>query len=67
MAKSPPYDPKIDGPIWGAKNIAAVINRNERQTYHLLERGYLDADKKGAAWTSSIRRLLLSGERRGRA
>jgi hypothetical protein len=62
-----PYDPNLDRPIWGAKNIASVINRTERQTYHLLEKGHLDAGKKGATWTSSIRRLLLSGERRGRA
>jgi hypothetical protein len=67
MAKTPLYDPQIDAPIWGARNIASVINRNPRQTFHLLEKGFLDADKVGSTWTSSIRRLLLSSSERRRA
>jgi hypothetical protein len=54
------YDPQIDKPLWGAKAIAAVINRSERQTFYLLEQGRLDADKVGATWTSTIRRLLFA-------
>ena len=52
------FDPKLDTPIWGAKNIGAIINRTERQTFYLLEQGRLDADKVGALWRSTIRRLL---------
>jgi hypothetical protein len=53
------YDPQLDAPVWGARQIAAVINRPLRSTFYLLERGMLDADKVGATWRSSIRRLLL--------
>jgi hypothetical protein len=33
-------------PVWGAKNIARVINRTERQTYLALEKGELPGAKK---------------------
>ena len=58
MDQSSHYDPKLDAPIWGAKSIGEVIHRTQRQTYHLLEAGHLDADKIGKCWRSSIRRLL---------
>jgi hypothetical protein len=58
MEQSPHYDPLLDAPIWGAKNFAPIINRSERQTFYLLERGYLDADKFGTLWCSTRRRLL---------
>ena len=51
----------LDQLVWGAKAIAAIINRNERQTYHLLERNLLDATKIGGVWSSSPRRLLFGG------
>jgi hypothetical protein len=61
----PPYDPFLDRPVWGAKNIADVINRSVKQTYHLLEQGHLDAEKCGGIWRSTTRRLLFpSGQRR---
>jgi hypothetical protein len=49
-----------DCPIWGVKAIASVIKRSVRQTNHMLERGYLDASKKGRLWVSTPRRLLAS-------
>ena len=52
------YDPKLDDPVWGAKAIGAIIKRTERQTLYLLEKQRIDADKVGAQWRSSIRRLL---------
>jgi hypothetical protein len=55
-----PYDPKLDAHIWGARAIGEAINRTDRQTYHLLEKGLLDADKIGKTWCSSLRRLGLA-------
>jgi hypothetical protein len=57
------YNPELDRPIWGAEAIAAVINRSRRQTFHLLENGFIDADKVGGLWCSSIRRLLFGGRK----
>jgi hypothetical protein len=48
----------LDRPIYGAKKIGAVVNLNERQTFHALEQGYLDGDKFGRKWRSTKRRLL---------
>ena len=48
----------LDRPIYGAKNIGAVVNLSERQAFHALERGYLDGDKFGKKWRSTKRRLL---------
>jgi len=48
----------LDRPIYGAKDIGAVVNLSERQTYHALEQGYLDGDKFGRKWRSTKRRLL---------
>jgi hypothetical protein len=49
---------------WGAEAIGKVINRPPRQTFHLLEHGYLPARKVGGSWVASRQRLLahLSGE-----
>ena len=49
-----------DTPVWGAKNIAALINRGERSVYYLLEKGMIDATKVGNIWTSTPRRILRS-------
>jgi len=43
--------------VWGVKAIAAEINRNERQTFHLLENGHLPAKKVGGRWVSSRTKL----------
>ena len=50
----------LDRPIWGATEIGKVINRNKRQTFHLLEAGLIDASKVGHNWTSTRRRLNRS-------
>jgi hypothetical protein len=50
----------LDTPVWGAKNIAKIINRNERQTFHLLEAGRIDATKIGSQWQSTPRRIYKS-------
>jgi hypothetical protein len=52
-----PLDTDLDAPLWGAEEIAPVIKRSLRQTYHLLQRGYLPAIKVGPLWTSTRRRL----------
>ena len=36
----------LDKPIWGAKKIGQIVNRDEPETFYLLGRGLLDADKK---------------------
>lgn len=56
---TPEYHPDLDRLVWGAEAIAAVINRNKRQAFYLLEQGHLDADKVGGVWRSSVRRLLF--------
>ncbi|MGC1178449.1 MAG: hypothetical protein WA884_05365 [Methyloceanibacter sp.] len=53
-------DAAMDKPVWGAKGIAPVIKRGERQTFHLLESGLLDASKVGKQWVSTPRPLLRS-------
>jgi hypothetical protein len=47
-----------DRPIYGVKAFAQVLNRSERQVYHDLESGRLDAKKFGKTWASTPRRLL---------
>jgi hypothetical protein len=39
-------------PVWGARDIAKVINRPERATFHLLEKGLLPAKKVGGSWVA---------------
>ena len=55
------YHPELDRLVWGARDIAAIINRNERQTFFLLEQGLIDGTKIGGRWVSSPRRLLFGG------
>lgn len=47
--------------IWGCKAIAQEINRTERQTYHMLEKGVLPADKVGKIWVARRSRLQIVG------
>jgi hypothetical protein len=42
-----------DDLLWGVKPISEEINRNERQTFHLLENGRLPAKKIGGRWCAS--------------
>lgn len=51
-------DDTFDRPIWGAAAIGEIIGRSQRQAFHLLESGHLDADKLGNQWVSTPRRLL---------
>ena len=54
----PPTEIDLDDvPVWGAEEIAPIINRSVRQTYHYLKMGYLPATKVGPLWTSTPRRL----------
>jgi hypothetical protein len=43
--------------VWGAGQIAKVINRSTRVTFYLLETGKLPARKIGGRWTASRARL----------
>jgi hypothetical protein len=65
MSELPPntisiIDP-LDRPVWGGANIAKVIGKTTGQTFYLLERGFVDADKVGRQWRSTARRLLAPG------
>ncbi|SFT71515.1 hypothetical protein [Mesorhizobium sp. YR577] len=45
--------------VWGVSEIGKLINRSERQTYYLLERGLIPTAKKiGSQWVASRRALL---------
>jgi hypothetical protein len=45
----------------GAKEIAKVAGLpNERAGFHALEKGYIDADKIGRRWSSTVERILNS-------
>ncbi len=49
-----------DRPIWGATAISKLIDRNRRQTFHLLETGKIDATKVGSLWVTTPRRVMRS-------
>lgn len=44
--------------IWGAEEIGKVINRTRRQTFGLLENGYMPGQKIGGRWCSTRAALL---------
>ena len=44
-------------PIWGVKAIAEVIGRSQRQTFYMLEKGLLPAEKIGKSWVSNLKKL----------
>ena len=48
----------LDLPVWGAANIAKVLNKSTRAAFHLLEQKHVDAEKLGGQWVSTKRRLL---------
>jgi hypothetical protein len=49
-----------DDLLWGIAAIARVINRNQRQSYHLLQTGALPARKIGQQWVASRGQLLAT-------
>jgi hypothetical protein len=42
------------GLVWGVKKIGEVIDRNERQTYHLIETGQLPVRMIGGRYCSTL-------------
>ena len=64
---------KLDTPLYGAEAIgraAHLLNEDgdvdTRNTYYVLERGYIDADKFGRQWVSTprrIRRAFMGGSK----
>ena len=58
------YDDDLDAPVYGARRIGQIAGlKNERQAYHFLERGYIDAGKLGKkCWVSTKRRILRVGQ-----
>jgi hypothetical protein len=45
--------------VWGVANIARVINRSARQTYDLIDKGYVPAVKLGPKTIVASRAALL--------
>jgi hypothetical protein len=71
--EAPASAPALNADIlWGAQAIADHIGRSLRETFHLLQQGYLDADKfgpeeeRGGRWVSTRSRLdrQFQGSRR---
>jgi hypothetical protein len=63
-------EPKIqtsDRLLWGASQIARVVQLSEPATSRLLRLGHIPATKLGARWVASTSRLerVLTGERSG--
>ncbi len=44
--------------VWGASEIAKVIKRSARSTFHMLEGGELPAKKVGGRWVSERGKLV---------
>jgi hypothetical protein len=56
-----------DDLIWGVTAIAREINRNNRQTFHLLENRRVPASKIGGRWCASragLRNFFANGGER---
>jgi hypothetical protein len=48
----------LDIPLWGARQIGAVIGLNEEQCAYRLGKGQLPASKIGSTYISTKRKLL---------
>jgi hypothetical protein len=49
----------LDKPVWGAVEIGKIINRNPRQTHHLLTRGHIKSARRvGGRWCANPAALL---------
>ncbi|CAA0096921.1 Uncharacterised protein [Starkeya nomas] len=46
--------------VWGVKEIAKLLGRTERQTFHMLNSGHLPANKIGERWVASRKKLLAA-------
>lgn len=44
--------------IWGAEEIAALIGRSTRATFHMLDNGELPAKKVGGRWVAERGKLI---------
>lgn len=44
--------------IWGGEEIARLIGRSRRITFHLLEKGELPAKKVGGRWVADRNKLI---------
>lgn len=44
--------------IWGAEEIAKIIGRTPRVTFHLLTTGSIPAKKVGSRWVSERSKLI---------
>lgn len=49
-----------DDIVWEVENIARIIGRTPRQTYHILASGDLPAKKVGGRWVASRRKLIAA-------
>jgi hypothetical protein len=67
MFDSPEHADKVNGKIptnldkvvWGAVEIGKIINRNPRQTHHLLTKGHIKSARRiGGRWCASPAALL---------
>jgi hypothetical protein len=48
----------FDKPVWGAAEIGRIINRNPRQTHHLLSSGHIKSARMvGGRWVANIAAL----------
>ncbi|GAJ96172.1 hypothetical protein [Rhizobium rhizogenes] len=44
--------------VWGGEEIANIIGRSRRITFHLLEKGQLPAKKVGGRWVAERSALI---------
>ncbi|KAA1182109.1 DNA-binding protein [Rhizobium tropici] len=44
--------------VWGGEEIAKLIGRSRRITFHLLEKGELPAKKVGGRWVAERSKLI---------
>jgi hypothetical protein len=44
--------------IWEVSDIARIIGRSERQTFHMLNKGELPAKKVGGRWVIERSKLI---------
>jgi hypothetical protein len=56
MAETPATVVPVDV-VWGAREIARLIGKTPRATFHLLEKGQLPARKIGKQWVASQKAL----------